>query len=102
MALAGHNRGKKWVPGVGYRREVKPEPKRPKRKCTCGADAELYFSDGTVSCEACSYTGKPFQIEFTTAWYALNRADAALIAEVEKPSHTCSLKRVSKKGKLKR
>lgn len=33
------------------------------------------------------YVGKSFQVEFATAWYALNRADAALIAEVEKPSH---------------
>jgi hypothetical protein len=30
------------------------------------------------------YSSSKFAVEFHTAWYALNRADAALIAEVEK------------------
>lgn len=32
------------------------------------------------------YSSEPFAVEFHTAWYALNRADAALIAVVQKPS----------------
>jgi len=34
----------------------------------------------------CVYSGSAFAIEFRTAWYALNRADTALIAKVQKPS----------------
>jgi len=33
------------------------------------------------------YSDSSFAVEFRTAGYALNRADAALIAEVQKPSH---------------
>lgn len=37
MALGGHNRGKKWVPGEGYRYpEVKTKPVRQIKCAVCG------------------------------------------------------------------
>jgi len=43
------------------------------------------------------YSGASFATEFHTAWYALNRADAALIVEVEKHSYNKRVKQGAKR-----
>jgi hypothetical protein len=45
------------------------------------------------------YSTEPFAVEFHTAWYALNRADAALIAVVQKPSANIAKPKPSKRSK---
>lgn len=50
MSLAGHNRGKKYIAGVGY---VFPKEKpTPKRKCNCGKPWRFACAKG-VFCEDC-------------------------------------------------
>jgi hypothetical protein len=57
MALAGHNKGKKWVPGIGYRYPL--EPPVPERFCdTCGksksqAKRFYFYADGRKLCDKC-------------------------------------------------
>ena len=49
--IQGHNRGKKMVPGVGYRYPTR----RPKAaaRCPCGRIAVYFSSDGEKLCEEC-------------------------------------------------
>jgi hypothetical protein len=48
----GHNRGKKWVPGVGYRYPTAPE--KPKPVCACGRIANVFFATGEHKCFECA------------------------------------------------
>lgn len=55
--FAGHNRGKKWVPGVGYR--YPPRPKKPPPRCDCGRKACCFVArpgrePAKALCQVCS------------------------------------------------
>lgn len=55
MPLAGHNKGKKFIPGVGYKFPEKQEKPKKKHICSeCGKRrAVLFFADGNKLCEPC-------------------------------------------------
>lgn len=53
MNLAGHNRGKKWVRGVGYcYPKIERAAFQPPR-CICGEKATIFYSDGQKVCDTC-------------------------------------------------
>lgn len=52
--LAGHNRGKVFIKGEGYRYPTKKSVEITHNCVFCGERATVFFSDGTKCCESCS------------------------------------------------
>jgi hypothetical protein len=59
MAFAGHNKGKKWVPGLGYRTPRTPAVQMVQTCDNCDSVAVYFFAPkfrgtkGAKRCEAC-------------------------------------------------
>lgn len=55
--MPAHNRGKKMIPGVGYR--FPPQPKRTRRACACGQPGNYFYANGEVWCRRCESRRSP-------------------------------------------